>query len=94
LSQAGHYQELVIVADVIRVLRHPIGTIQAIIVQVTLNERLELAIITNHWPQGICEGARIHAKGRLVNERSNYRRASHYMAPRFIEVVPRRRKAS
>jgi len=93
-STPGHHQEVTIFGDIIVVLRHPTGLIKGVVVQVTLDERLELAILSNHWPEGICEGVRIFAKGHLAIERVEHKRATHFLVPRTIEVVPRRRKAS
>jgi hypothetical protein len=50
LSQPGHFQEVTILGDIIRVFRHPTGMVRGVVVQVTLDERLELAILSNHWP--------------------------------------------
>jgi hypothetical protein len=94
LSQAGHHQEVSILGDIVKVLRHPAGPIRAIVVQVTLCERMELAILAPRWPDGIREGARIFARGVLANESVEHKRNTHFLIPRFIEVIPRRQKAS
>jgi hypothetical protein len=94
LSQPGHHQSVEILGDIIRVLRHPAGPVRAVIVQVTLEERLELAIVSTRWPDGIREGARIFVKGHLATESTSFKRATHFLVPRTIEVVPRRRKVS
>jgi hypothetical protein len=58
-----------------------------------VEERLELAILTNRWPDGICEGARIFAKGYLANEPIGHKRNTHFLVPRIVEVLPKRPKA-
>jgi 6,7-dimethyl-8-ribityllumazine synthase len=94
LSQAGHHQSVEILGDIIKVLRHPAGPVRAIIVQVTLEERLELAIVSSRWPDDIREGMRIFAKGHLATESTSFRRATHFLVPRYIEVVSKRREVS
>jgi hypothetical protein len=90
-STPGHHQEITVLGDIVKVLRHPAGMIRAVIVQVTLAERLEIAILSDCWPQGICGGVRIFVKGYLAQESTPYKRATHFISARLIEVIPRRR---
>lgn len=92
MSQPRHHQRVEILGDIIKVLRYPAGGVRAAIVQVILNERLEIAVLADCWPDGIREGARIFARGRLANESiTGFKRATHFFVCPFIEVVPRRR---
>jgi hypothetical protein len=79
-----------LIGDIIKVLRHPAGIIRGAVVRVTLAESLELAIISSHWPEGLREGVRIFAKGHLMSESTGFKRATHFLAARTIEVIPRR----
>jgi hypothetical protein len=84
LSTPGHFCQITLVGDVVIILKG------GLLLRVNTGEEINIAVLTNQWPEGLVVGSRVWVKGRLGQEKEvMHRRNLHFVQCEHLAVIKR-----